>query len=122
MTIVSSYLIFYAAESTRMHVCGVLALSFFGLWMSKSGRTKFSSTSHETLSSIWSYLAFIAETVIFLLSGIIIGGYLVRSNHITYLDFLLLFALYALLHLIRFLGILLFLPILRKLDYGLEWR
>lgn len=49
LTIMSCYLIFYVAESTVVHVSGVLALCFFGLWMSKTGRTKFSSTSHEAL-------------------------------------------------------------------------
>jgi len=122
LTIMSCYLIFYVSESTELHVSGVLALSFFGLWMSKSGRTKFSSTSHEALKHIWSYLAYITETVIFLLGGIIIGSRVLNSSYISYKDYLFLLALYALLHVIRFIAISIFLPILRRLEYGLDWK
>ena len=60
--------------------------------------------------------------MIFILAGIIIGSRVLRPHHISYVDFLLLFALYALLHLIRFIGITIFLPILKRLDYGLDWK
>ena len=39
LTIFSSYLLFYAAEETYLHVSGILAMVTMGLYMSRKGKT-----------------------------------------------------------------------------------
>jgi NhaP-type Na+/H+ or K+/H+ antiporter len=72
-TIVACYIMFYLAEFTALHCSGILALVALGLFMSYSGKTKISAESEHALHHVWGYVGFIAETLIFILSGVIIG-------------------------------------------------
>lgn len=56
-----------------MHVSGILALVACGLYMTNTGRTKISSESEEAIHHIWSYFGFVAETLIFMLTGYVLG-------------------------------------------------
>jgi NhaP-type Na+/H+ or K+/H+ antiporter len=125
-TFVASYLVFFIAEGTSLHVSGILALVALGLFMNKQGKTRISAESEHALHHVWGYIGFMAETVIFILSGIIMGlrasqGNAGHKHPVTSTDFLLVLANYACLHVIRFTMILLFWPILRKLAYGMEF-
>jgi glycerol dehydrogenase-like iron-containing ADH family enzyme len=44
-----------------------------GLYMTNIGKTRISSGSTHAVHHVWSYIGFIAETVIFIVSGIIMG-------------------------------------------------
>lgn len=100
--------------------------------MSYSGKTSISTESFHALHHIWGYVGFAAETIIFVLSGIIIGDRIVHdqfqvsdpenSPAISFIDIWKVIAGYILLHLIRFLMILLFWPILRKIGYGMTFN
>lgn len=60
-----------------------------------------------------------AETVIFILSGLIIGEKLaLRAHHIGAIHILYIILDWPLLHLIRFGVMLLFWPITRRIGYG----
>lgn len=72
-TIFVSYLLFYIAESTPLHVSGILAVVALGLYMTNTGKTWISSQSEHTIHNIWGYVGFVAETAIFIISGIIMG-------------------------------------------------
>ena len=72
-TIFVSYLIFFIAESTPVHVSGILAVVFMGLYMTNVGKTRISAESEHAVHHVWGYIGFVAETVIFILSGIIMG-------------------------------------------------
>lgn len=72
-TIVVSYLIFFIAESTPVHVSGILAIVSLGLYMTNTGKTRISAESEHSVHHVWGYIGFMAETVIFILSGIIMG-------------------------------------------------
>ena len=41
--------------------------------MTNTGKTKISSESEHAVHNVWSYIGFVAETVIFIISGVIIG-------------------------------------------------
>ena len=69
---------------------------------------------------MWQYLAYIAETTIFLVAGIIIGNRVLISELIEWYDYLLNFGLYFCLHFIRGISILTFFPILKRMGYGLN--
>lgn len=121
-----SYLLFYICEFTKVHTSGVLALVVMGVYLSttveserESSRRKF---VHELVHHIWQFLAYIAETTIFLVAGLIIGNRVLGADYLRWQDYLLLLALYALLHVIRFIGLLLFMPLLDRIGYGFSFK
>ena len=120
-TIFVSYLLFYVAESTPLHVSGILAIVALGLYMTTSGKTKISAESMHTVHGIWGYVGFVAETVIFIVSGVIMGERASTSNTITYIDYLKLLGVYVGLHFIRFFTIFVSWPLLRKIGYGMSF-
>jgi NhaP-type Na+/H+ or K+/H+ antiporter len=73
LTIVSCYIMFYFAEFTALHMSGIIALVALGLFMSFAGKTYISTGSSHALHHVWGYIGFCAETIIFILSGVIIG-------------------------------------------------
>ena len=112
-TIYASYLMFFLAESTNLKVSGILALVAFGLYMTFSGKTKISAESEHAVHHVWGYIGFVAETLIFILSGIIMGERAsADDNLIGYKDYIKLLIAYVLLHFIRFFCILIFYPAL----------
>ena len=118
-TIFGAYLIFYIAEFTPLHVSGILALVAFGLYMSKSGKTSISANSEHSLHNVWGYIGFLAETVIFILSGLIIGERLTQKAHTLNGSHIVnMFLDWPFLHLIRFSIMLLFWPLTRRIGYG----
>lgn len=67
-------------------------------------------------------MGFIGETLIFILSGVIIGTKVLESDNITYVDWLKLLGLFVILMLIRGVVVLLSYPILSKYAYGFSWQ
>ena len=120
-TIFCSYLLFFLAESI-LGVSGILAIVSLGLYMTNTGKTKISAESEHAVHHVWGYIGFVAETVIFIVSGIIMGQRSMEDeNMITYIDYLKLIGIYIILHFIRFFMILVFFPILRKIGYGMSF-
>jgi NhaP-type Na+/H+ or K+/H+ antiporter len=72
-TIFMSYILFFVAESTSVHVSGILAIVALGLYMTNTGKTRISTESEHSVHNVWSYIGFVAETVIFMIAGIIMG-------------------------------------------------
>lgn len=122
-TIFVAYLIFFLAESTPVHVSGILALVSLGLYMTRSGRTMISAESEHSVHHVWGYIGFIAETLIFILTGLILGERVMQDSSIVWLDFIkLIFGTYPLLHVIRFLVLLMFWPCLKRMGYGMTFQ
>jgi NhaP-type Na+/H+ or K+/H+ antiporter len=127
LTIVSAYLCWYVAENTALHVSGILAIVALGVWMSYSGKTKISVESEHALHHVWGYVGFAAETLIFMLAGMIIGinVHKMEDEHLIddeLPDTLLTFCNYLIQHVIRFSMICLFWPILNRLGYGMSFK
>jgi len=89
--------------------------------MTKSGKTRISAQSEHAVHHVWSYIGFIAETIIFILSGLIMGERAIMPElKLGWIDVVkLLFGTYPLLHIIRLAVFLMFWPILKRLGYGL---
>ena len=121
-TIFTSYLIFYIAESTSLHVSGILAIVTLGLYMTNQGKTRISAESEHAVHHVWGYIGFVAETMIFIIAGIIMGERAMSDNNLTYVDYLKLFGTYAGLHVIRFICILVCWPLLSKIGYGMTFN
>jgi NhaP-type Na+/H+ or K+/H+ antiporter len=122
-TIFGSYLIFFLAESTPLHVSGILAIVALGLYMTRSGKLRISAESEHSVHHVWGYIGFVAETVIFILTGLIMGQRAVSDTVIGGWDvFKLVLGTYPILHVIRFVIIMMFWPCLAKLGYGLTFN
>ena len=115
-------MIFYFAESTSLNVSETIAIVVCGLYITNIGKTRISSGSTHAVHHVWSYIGFIAETVIFIVSGIIMGQRIMSDHELTHDDYFKLVGVYIVLHFIRFFCILMFWPCLRKMGYGMSFK
>ncbi len=118
LTVCMPYILFYVAEHHDVHVSGILALVAMGLYMTNRGRARISTESEEAIHAIWHYIGFVAETLIFLISGIVLGGTFSTVEPIWIAQ---LFGLYIFLHLIRFSGLILCWPLLKLSGYPIDF-
>ena len=121
-TIFACFVMFYTAESI-LYVSGILALVALGLYMTKTGKTRISAESEHSVHHIWGYFGFIAETLIFILTGVIMGDRATHNEITTVgLDYVKMFAGYVILHFIRFFCILVCWPFLSRMGYGMTFK
>ena len=78
LTIVCAYSAMLIAEG-GFHVSGVLAIVTAGLWMSAVGRSRISPEVAHFLHEFWEMLAYISNTLIFLLVGVRVGSQLEQA-------------------------------------------
>ncbi|MCK4663975.1 MAG: cation:proton antiporter [Bacteroidales bacterium] len=112
--IAAAYLTFFIAENF-LHMSGVLGLVALGLMMASVGRTRISPEVEHFLHEFWELFAFIANTLIFIIVGVVIAQRTVFTAN----DFLILGILYIAIHIIRAIVILIFYPLMRNTGYGL---
>ncbi|MCK5169350.1 MAG: cation:proton antiporter, partial [Bacteroidales bacterium] len=113
--VAAAYMTFYIAEHF-LHVSGVLGLVALGLLMASVGRTRISPEVEHFLHEFWELFAFIANTLIFLIVGIVIANNIVFTGQ----DFIILIILYIGIHIVRAIVIAMFFPIMKKAGYGLS--
>lgn len=113
--IAAAYMTFYFCEHF-IHVSGVLGLVTLGLVMASVGRTRISPEVEHFLHEFWELAAFIANTLIFLIVGVVIALRVVFTGN----DFLLLGIIYVGIHIIRAIVIAMFFPVMKRTGYGLS--
>jgi len=113
--IAAAYMTFYVCEHF-LHVSGVLGLVTLGLVMASIGRTRISPEVEHFLHEFWELAAFIANTLIFLIVGVVIALRVVFSGN----DFLILGIIYVGIHIIRAIVIAIFFPVMKRTGYGLS--
>ncbi|HRX31370.1 MAG TPA: cation:proton antiporter [Tenuifilaceae bacterium] len=113
----ASYLSFYLAESV-FHVSGVISVVTFGIAMAGPGKTRISPGVTHFLHEFWELAAFIANTLIFIIVGVIIA----QQVHYTLTDLVVLLIVYVGVHIARLGTIYLFYPIMKRLGYGLSLK
>ena len=121
LTFFTTYFVFYLAEGTDLHVSGILAIVALGLYMSAWGKTSIDVASEEIVHNFWNILGYMAETIVFLLSGVIIGE-TVLTEEIKLEDWGKLVLLFFLLLLVRGVVILFMYPLFVKSVYGFTWQ
>ncbi|MFW5721407.1 MAG: cation:proton antiporter, partial [Bacteroidota bacterium] len=112
--VAGAYITFYIAEHF-FHVSGVLGLVALGLLMASTGRTRISPEVEHFLHEFWEMFAFIANTLIFLIVGVVIANNIVFTAN----DFIILLILYIGIHVVRAIVITLFFPVMKIAGYGL---
>lgn len=115
LIIAAAYIAFFIAEHF-FHVSGVLALVAFGLVMASAGRTKISPEVQHFLHEFWELAAFIANTLIFLIVGVVIAERTVFTSN----DLLILGIIYIGVFIVRAIVITLFFPAMKRIGYGMD--
>ena len=121
VTVCLPYILFYTAEHHSVHVSGILALVAMGLYMTNIGHLGISTESYMAIEHIWHYISFVAETLIFMLTGIVLGTEFVTESFEP-VWIIQLFALYICLHIIRFLGLVMLSPLMRLSGYSFNMK
>lgn len=115
--ILSAYITFILAQGT-LHLSGVIALVAFGLEMTYHGKLLFSPKANEFTEKFWDLASFIANTLVFIMVGIIIAV----KVHICLTSILVLLGVYLCVNLIRTAVTFLFYPVMKRTGYGLSKR
>lgn len=115
--IVGAYITFIAAQSF-LNVSGVIALVAFGLTVSYVGRPRLKPEVHKFMQSFWELAAYMANTLIFIIVGIVIA----LKVDVTWTNILLLVAVYVGVNLVRGAMVLILYPFMKKCGYGLTMR
>ena len=112
--VAAAYLTFFIAENF-LHVSGVLGLVALGLLMASAGKTRISPQVQHFLHEFWELAAFIANTLIFIIVGVVIA----QRTFFELNDFLILFLIYIGISVIRAIVITLFFPAMKRIGYGI---
>lgn len=113
--VTAAYITFYIAEHF-LYVSGVLGLVSLGLAAASVGRTRISPQVEHFLHEFWELLAFIANTLIFIIVGVVIA----EQTVFTLNDFVILIIIYIGIHVVRAIVVSLLFPFMRKTGYGLD--
>ena len=115
--IIAAYILFYVANSV-FQVSGVIALVTFGLYVAYKGTTQLRPKVNTFIRNFWELMGYIANTLIFIIVGLLIA----LKCDIYWRDLGILFMVYVGVNIIRFIMVFFFLPIMRKINYGLKAR
>jgi len=114
LTIAAAYVTFMFAE--YLHVSGIVALVALALLFSTLGRTRISPEISHFLHQFWEILAYMANTLIFLIVGIVIMTYTTFETPKLWVTLILL---YILLVIIRALSVIILMPLLQRIRTGM---
>ena len=115
--IVSSYITFILAQSI-LDVSGVIALVAFGLAITNAGRPKLKPEVNHFMDQFWELMAYIANTLIFIIVGVVIA----MKIELSWTSLLLVILVYVGVNIVRMLVISILYPFMKKAGYGLTRR
>nr|APR62626.1 Na+/H+ antiporter [Ricinus communis] len=124
LTLAVSYITYFTAQEGA-DVSGVLAVMTLGMFYAAAARTAFKGEGQQSLHHFWEMVAYIANTLIFILSGVVIAEGVLSSdgvfhNHGNSWGYL--FLLYVFVQVSRLLVVGVLYPFLRYFGYGLDWK
>ena len=117
VVLVASYAVFFVCEHF-FHVSGVLGLVALGIVMAGVGRTRISPEVEHFMHEFWEFTAFAANVIIFIVVGVVIA----QKAEPTGMDFLILFLIYVIIHVVRAINMGMFYPFMKKAGYGLPGK
>ncbi|XAR48001.1 hypothetical protein NMG60_11030667 [Bertholletia excelsa] len=124
LTLAVSYIAYFTAQEGA-DVSGVLTVMTLGMFYAGVARTAFKGDGQQSLHHFWEMVAYIANTLIFILSGVIIaegvlGSGIINENHGRSWGYL--FLLYFFVQVSRTIVVGVLYPFLRHFGYGLDWK
>lgn len=120
LTFITCYISFYCSEFTFLGVSGILCIVSLGLFMSAFGKSKIYAESEHAIHTVWGFAQYSCETLIFLLTGILIGIEMIEKSTITFDDWIKMLIFWVLMIVMRFVMVFTLYPILSRTGYGLE--
>ncbi|KAK7399871.1 hypothetical protein VNO78_11065 [Psophocarpus tetragonolobus] len=123
LTFAVSYIAYFTAQEGS-DVSGVLTVMSLGMFYSAFARTAFKGESQQSLHHFWEMVAYIANTLIFILSGVVIAEGILGDNNVFYhgTSWTNLLLLYAYVQVSRCIVVGALFPFLRYFGYGLDWK
>ncbi|MQL85492.1 hypothetical protein Taro_018015 [Colocasia esculenta] len=124
LTLAVSYIAYFTAQN-GVDVSGVLTVMTLGMFYAAVAKTAFKGDGQQSLHHFWEMVAYIANTLIFILSGVVIAeGVLHNDSHFEKhgSSWGYLFLLYVFVQLSRALVVGVLYPFLRYFGYGLDWK
>lgn len=115
--ILAAYLTFILSQY-YLGVSGVIALVAFGLTVTYVGKPRLKPQVNTFMEHFWELLTYIANTLIFILVGVVIA----EKVDFSWGALGVLIFIYIALNLIRFAMIMLLYPVMKRLGYGLTKR
>lgn len=115
--ILAAYLTFILSQY-YLGVSGVIALVAFGLTVTYVGKPRLKPQVNTFMELFWELLTYIANTLIFILVGVVIA----EKVDFSWGALGVLILIYIALNLIRFAMIMLLYPVMKRLGYGLTKR
>lgn len=115
--ILAAYLTFILSQY-YLGVSGVIALVAFGLTVTYVGKPRLKPQVNTFMEHFWELLTYIANTLIFILVGVVIA----EKVDFSWGALGVLILIYIALNFIRFAMIILLYPVMKRLGYGLTRR
>ncbi|XVF85519.1 hypothetical protein PTKIN_Ptkin17bG0123900 [Pterospermum kingtungense] len=124
LTLAVSYITFFTAQE-GVDVSGVLAVMTLGMFYAAFAKTAFKGDDQRSLHHFWEMVAYIANTLIFILSGVVIaegilGNDKIFENNGNSWGYLVL--LYVFVQISRCIVVGALYPFLRYFGYGLDLK
>lgn len=81
-TVILAYLTFFIAESTffKIYVSGILAVVTLGVYFSYKLKNRVIGTVEESMHVVWHFLAYVIESLLFLLTGGFLGIFFISRD------------------------------------------
>jgi NhaP-type Na+/H+ or K+/H+ antiporter len=121
--LVAVYSLFFTCEGTVVRFSGGFALVALGLFLSAYGKALIHLEILDQVNNILNILARNSESIVFLISGILIADISIyETNGLQSKDFISLAALFPLCHLTRGASLLLHYPLLKCFGPHFNWK
>ncbi|GAQ86569.1 Na+/H+ antiporter [Klebsormidium nitens] len=122
ITVSAAYMVYFTSEQNA-GVSGVIGVMFLGIFFAAVGNTAFTGEHKKSLHHFWEMVAYMANTLIFILSGVIIAEVILRNTEsIDARDWVYLIVLYLFVQLARVVVVGLSYPLLKYWGYGIDWK
>ena len=121
ITIFCTYGLFFFCE-TFLEVSGILAVVTFGLFLGSLGSVHLTHESDKALRTVWNFASFVLETLIFFITGTYMGYQIENGfeRSLSYVDLFKVVLFYPLTILVKFIVLLIFLPLLNCVGYKIK--
>ncbi|KAB2041596.1 hypothetical protein E1A91_D02G164200v1 [Gossypium mustelinum] len=124
LTVAVSYVVYFTGQE-GIEVSGVLAVMTLGMFYAAFAKTAFKGDGQQSLHHFWEMVAYIANTLIFILSGVVIaegilGNDKIFQNNGNSWGYLIL--LYIFVQVSRCIVVGVLYPFLRYFGYGLDLK
>ncbi|XP_039033847.1 sodium/hydrogen exchanger 8-like [Hibiscus syriacus] len=124
LTLAVSYIVYFTGQE-GIEVSGVLAVMTLGMFYAAVAKTAFKGDSQQSLHHFWEMVAYIANTLIFILSGVVIAEGILGDDkifHNSEHSWGYLILLYIFVQVSRCIVVGALYPFLRYFGYGLDLK